>query len=79
MTDSVDDIIEKLRVLVDGDEEKTELTIFDKNEVEKIRRLIELLDMFKGWGTLGRGVLWMLTGIAGAMIAYEQIASRLLK
>lgn len=65
-------LAKRLRELAETDEA---VEIFNKREVEAIRRMIRAVDMLESWGKLGKGALWLLTGIAGALIAWEQIAT----
>lgn len=74
MTDNIDDLVKKLREAV---EKEGGVEIFNRDEVTAIRKVIRLVDMLESWGKLGKAALWLLTGIAGALIAYEQIASRI--
>ena len=75
MNDSVDELARKLRdaIATEGGVE-----IFSRDEVHAIRKVLKMVDMLESWGKLGKAALWLLTGIAGALIAYEQIASRMI-
>lgn len=74
MSGSVDDLIAKLKLELERD---TEIQIFNKDEVTRIRSLIKFVEMMEGWGVLGRYLLWMITAFAGILIAWEQIATKL--
>lgn len=75
MNDNIDDLVKKLR---DAVEKEGGVEVFNREEVASIRKVIRLVDMLESWGKLGKAALWMLTGVAGALIAYEQIASRII-
>ena len=76
MSEDIDQVLSKLRHLVDGPET---IEVLTKDEVVAIRRLIKIVDMFESWGKLGKLLFWLLSLIAGAFIAWEAIATRLLK
>lgn len=73
MNENVDDLVKRLREAVDNGRE---VEPFTRDDVASIRKIIKLVDLLESWGRLGKTLLWLLTGVAGALIAYEQIASR---
>lgn len=74
MSGNIDDLIAKLKSELERD---TEIQIFNKDEVTRIRSLIKFVEMMEGWGILGRYLLWLITAVAGVLLAWEQIATKL--
>jgi len=74
MNEPIDDIIGRLR---DAIGQNDEMEIFNKDEVVAIRKIIKLVDMLESWGKLGKAALWSLSAIAAVLIAYDQIAMRI--
>lgn len=76
MSENIDDVLEKLRHLVDGSETMEVLT---KDELASIRKVIKIVAMLESWGKLGRLLFWLLSLVAGAFIAWEAVSTRVLK
>ena len=74
MTTDLEQLADKLRPLLDDPELHQPLT---KSEVEAVREVIKIVDTLKAWGRLGKLALWILSAVAGGLLAWDTIASRL--
>lgn len=73
MTDDIHEVLDKLRHLVDGPDK---IEVLSKAEISSLRRVIRMVEMLESWGKLGKGVFWLLSLVAGGLIAWEAILSR---
>ena len=49
---------------------------FTSAEAAAVREVLSIHAMFKSWGKLGRGLLWLLMAFGGAVVAWEAIITR---
>lgn len=68
-----------LNKLIDHDDEdhNAKTRMFTDAEASSIREVLNIHAMFKSWGKLGRGLLWLLMAFGGAVVAWEAIITRL--
>ena len=70
----VNEVLEKLKHLVEG---PNKIEVLTRDEIAAMRRVIKTVEMLESWGKLGKGAFWMLSLIAGGMIAWEAIVTRI--
>lgn len=74
MGEDLEALAAKLRQLSMQDAETVSLST---DEIKSVRRALATFEMIESWGKLGKFLLWAITAVAGAMIAWETVMQRL--